>query len=166
MKYKIVIQDMSIGWKEWDEKGKPTTNIVEYDSLLDLLKGEGFFDENYDEDEDEEVENPDIEFSRMLKALEEDGYIMTDEHDMRYWAEPEPCDSYLTYGTKYTISELSDEDLVKIQAIKDKANASEIATNKKKWDVFLKDHQGTSNGDLLETLMKEYKFPTKLKSLV
>lgn len=168
MKYKIVIQDMSIGWKEWDEKGKPTTSIVEYDSLLELLKGEGFFDEYYDEDEDEDDQKgtPDIEFSRMLKALEEDGYIMTNEHDMSYWAEPEPCDSYLTYGTKYTISELSDEDLAKMQAIKDKANASEIASNKKKWDVFLKDHQGTSNGDLLETLMKEYKFPTKLKSLV
>lgn len=166
MKYQIVIQDMCIGWKEWDEKGKPTTSIVEYDSLLDLLKGEEFYDENYDEDEDEDVENPDIEFSRMLKALEEDGYIMTNEHDTCYWAEPEPCDSYLTYGTKYTISELSEADLAKIQAIKDKANASEIANNKKKWDVFLKDHQGTSNGDLLETLMKEYKFPTKLKSLV
>ena len=163
MKYQILIEDMVIGWKELDVKGKPITKIVEYDSLLDLLRGEGFYDEDYDEDEEE---NPDIEFSQMLKALEEDGYIMTDEDDMRYWAEPEPCDSYLTYGTKYTISELSDEDLAKIQAVKDKANAREITSNKKKWDVFLKDHQGTSNGDLLETLMKEYKFPTKLKNLV
>lgn len=164
MNYKIVIQDMSIGWKEWDEKGKPTISIVEYDSLLDLLRGEGFYDEDYDEDEEEE--NPDIEFSRMLKALEEDGYIMTNEHDMAYWAEPEPCDSYLTYGTKYSVSLLSNADLVKIQAVKDKANATEIANNKKKWDVFLNDHQGTSNGDLLETLIKEYKFPSKLKNLV
>lgn len=160
MKYKIIEQDMSIGWKEWDEKGKPTTSIVEYDSLLDLLKGEEFYDENYDEDEEE------TEFSRMIKALENDGYIMTHDYEKTYWAEPEPCDSYLTYGTKYTISELSEADLAKIQAVKDKANASEIASNKKKWDVFLKDHQGTSNGDLLETLMKEYKFPSKLKSLV
>lgn len=161
MKYQIIEQDMCIGWKEKDEKGKPTTTIVDYDSLLDLLKGEGFYDENY-----EEEENPDIQFSGMLKALEEYGFFYTSDYDKNYWVRPEPCDSYLTYGTRYTISELSEEALAKIQALKDKANASEISSNKKKWDVFMKEHEGTSNGDLLETLMKEYKFPTKLKSLV
>lgn len=158
MKYEIIAQDMCIGWKEWDEKGKPTTSIVEYDSLLDLLKGEGFRDE--DDDYDEEV--PDSEYNRMLEALEEDGGFMMNDHDMCYWHEPEPCDSYLTYGTQYTIRILNEEALAKLKAVKDKFNASHKANNKKKWDEFLKENKGTSYEDTLENLLNNYQFPAKL----
>lgn len=162
MKYQITKQKMSIGWKEWDEYGKPSTSIVEYDSLIDLFKGEDY----YDEDEEYDEENPDAEYTRMVKAIEEDGWFMTRENYNTYWEDPEPCDSYLTYGMKHYITLLTDEALAKIQAVKDKANAAEITNNKKKWDDFMKEHEGTSNGDLLETLIKEYQFPSKLKKLV
>ena len=152
-KYQIIEQEIAIGWKEDKEIGKPTKVIVEYDSLPLLLEGEGFFDEYYDEENEGE-------YCRMITSIIDNGGFMCKQYDKSYWEEPEPCDSYLTYGTKYEIKELSEEESVKIEASKNKKKLVEKEANDKKW----KNLKGKlTDSEFIKKLMSEYKFPSKIK---
>ncbi len=147
-KYIIEAQRVAIGWKEEDDIGKPDIDIVEYDSVLNLLKGEGFFDENYDEENEGE-------FCRMINAVIDEGGFMCNEYERSYWHDPEPCDSYLTYGTRISIREVSDKEIAKIEA---KAEKKRLA-NLKKWE---KAKGNLTDEKFIEKLMTKYKFPKKL----
>lgn len=152
-KYQIIEQEIAIGWKEDKEIGKPTKVIVEYDSLPLLLEGEGFFDENYDEENEGE-------YCRMITAIIDNGGFMCNQYDKSYWEEPEPCDSYLTYGTKYEIKELSEKEADKIEYDKNKKILAEKEANNKKW----KNLKGKlTDSEFIDKLMSEYKFPSKIK---
>jgi hypothetical protein len=154
MKFKITECVANIGWKETDY-GKTSSRIVEYDNLEQLLEGEEFYDEDWDDDidEDEEVSR----FHRILSTLENDGGFMCDDYDtVRYWDDPEPCDSYLTYGTYYTIEEVSDEEFAKIQ----KQKENKKSKNSDKWDKLFKD---VNSLDELKEILKSYNFPSKYK---
>jgi hypothetical protein len=160
MKFRITETEANIGWKEIDY-GKSSSTIVEYDSLEAMLEGEEFYDENWDYDLDEEEEKTANQYSRMVKAIKEEGGFMCDQYDRRYWEDPEPCDSYLTYGTEFTIEELSDEEFAKIQKEKEAKLNKKINENKTKWDGLFK---GVDSLESLKDLLKTYSFPKKLKT--
>jgi hypothetical protein len=160
MKFRITETEANIGWKEIDY-GKSSSTIVEYDSLEAMLEGEEFYDENWDYDLDEEEEKTANQYSRMVKAIKEEGGFMCNQYDRSYWEDPEPCDSYLTYGTEFTIEELSDEEFVKIQKEKEAKLNKKITENKAKWDGLFK---GVESLESLKDLLKTYNFPSKLKT--
>lgn len=164
MVYKIIAQEMCIGWKEWDEKGRPIISIVEYDSLIDLLKGENFYDDDSDEQDGYDEDKPDTQFDRIISAIKEDGSFMTHDTDYNYWAEPEPCDSYLTYGIKWVITEITDTEKAKIEETKNKKLATMKVKEKKKWETLLSDLPIVDEKDsvLIEFLMENFKCPTKI----
>jgi hypothetical protein len=91
------------------------------------------------------------------------GHFYTKQYDKSYWAEPEQLDSYLTYATRYTIEEVSQEMLDKMAAVKQKFVDSTKKKAKKDWQEFIQANAGKCNSDLLEILMEEYKFPSKIK---
>jgi hypothetical protein len=160
MKFRITETEANIGWKEIDY-GKSTSTIVEYDSLEAMLEGEEFYDENWDYDLDEEEEKTANQYSRMVKAIEEDGGFMCKDYDRSYWENPEPCDSYLTYGTEFTIEVLSEEEFAKIEKQKQEKLNKKIAENKTKWDGLFKE-VNTFEG--LKDLLKTYNFPKKIET--
>jgi hypothetical protein len=159
MKIRITETEANIGWKETDY-GKSTSTIVEYDSLEAMLEGEEFYDEYWDEDLDEEDETTN-QYTRMLKAIEKDGGFMCDQNDRGYWENPEPCDSYLTYGTEYTFEILSEEEFAKIEKQKQEKLNKKIAENKTKWDGLFKE---VNTFEELKDLLKTYNFPKKLET--
>jgi hypothetical protein len=159
MKFRITETEANIGWKETDY-GKSSSTIVDYPSIEAMLEGEEFYDENWDDDLDEEEEKTANEYFRMVKAIEENGGFMCDQYERRYWADPEPCDSYLTYGTEFTIEVLSEEEFEKIQKEKEAKLSKKIGENNAKWNKLFKEVE-TLEG--LKTLLKQYNFPNKLK---
>lgn len=159
MKYKITEQRYAIGWKETDSIGEPKSKIVEYDSLIALLKGEEFYDE---EDDDYDETLPDAEYLRMAKAIEKDGEIWTDDHYKSYDSDPEPCDSYLTYGRRFTFTQLSDADIAKMEREKESKKNAAKAKEKAKWDAFFAKNIDLSRGEMLDILSSNYKFPSEI----
>ena len=152
--FRITEQRANIGWKETDFEGKVHKRIVQYENIVELLKGEGFYDEDYDADDDE------TETSRMEAAIAEEGGFMCNEYDdTRYWHDPEPCDSYLTYGNYVTFEEVSqaqiDADNLKEQTKKLKGKVE----NDKKWDAFFQDIYDV---EILKKELLKLKFPKEL----
>ena len=159
MKFKITETEANIGWKETDY-GKSSSTIVDYPSIEAMLEGEEFYDEYWDDDLDEEEEQTMNQFSRMVKAIEENGGFMCNQYDRSYWSDPEPCDSYLTYGTDFSFEILTDEQFEKIEKEKQAKLNKKINENKAKWNSLFKDVE-TLEG--LKEMLNEYNFPTKLK---
>jgi hypothetical protein len=159
MKFRITETEANIGWKETDY-GKSSSTIVDYPTIEAMLEGEEFYDENWDDDleEDDQTSN---QYSRMIKAIEENGGFMCNQYDRCYWADPEPFDSYLTYGTEFTIEVLSEEEFEKIQKEKEAKLSKKIAENKTKWDNLFK---GVKTFEEVKTLLEMYNFPKKLKA--
>lgn len=152
--FRITEQRANIGWKETDFKGKEHINVVQYENIVDLLKGEGFYDENYDEDDEE------TETSRMELAIKEEGGFMCDDYDsLKYWHDPEPCDSYLTYGVYYTFSEVSQEEIDKENKKKETKKLKEQIGESRKWDALF---NGVNDLETLKNKLKEFKFPKKI----
>ena len=154
MKIEIIQTDANIGWKETDF-GKSSSTIVDYPTLEAMLEGEGFYDENYDEDEDDD----ETEYSRMIKAINTDGGFMCDNYDRSYWHNPEPCDSYLTYGVYFSFSILTEEQFNKIENEKQEKLNKKIAKNNSKWEEFF---EGVDSLEKLKENLKNYEFPRKL----
>jgi hypothetical protein len=157
MKFRITETEANIGWKETDY-GKSSSTIVDYPTIEAMLEGEEFYDENWDDDLDEEDQTTN-QYSRMIKAIKEDGGFMCNQYDRCYWEDPEPCDSYLTYGTYFTIEILSDEQFEKIQKEKEAKLNKKISENKAKWNSLFK---GVGTLEEVKTLLETYNFPKKL----
>lgn len=154
-KYQITEQKVAWGWKDRDDIGDLwVSDILEYDSMLDLLAGEEFTDNDYDEDTQGE-------FDRMLVHLDKNP-IMFGTEDRIYVPNPQPCDSYLTYFFRFTIKEVSPSDLAKMDAERTLILTKKKAENRAKWDAFFKEHNG-SNGEILDTLYNDYEFPSEIK---
>lgn len=152
--FRITEQTANIGWKETDFKGKPSSRIVQYENIVDLLNGEGFYDEHYDEDEGE------TPTSRMELAIKEEGGFMCDDYDnTKYWHDPEPCDSYLTYGNYVTIEEVTQAEIDAENLKESTKKLKEKNVNDKKWnDLF---HE-IYDVEILKKELLKLKFPKKL----
>jgi len=156
MKYKITEQEVSIGVIE-KHYGEPETRLVDYDSIIDLLKGEGFMDDTFNADDGE------LEYDGIIEDLVFQGHFYTKDETMLYWPNPEKLDNRPTYATKYKIEEVSQEILDKMAAVRQKFTDSVRNKAKRGWSEFLKANAGKCNSDLLEELMENYEFPDKLE---
>ena len=97
----------------------------------------------------------------MEKAIKDNGGFMCSHEDYRYWEDPEPCDSYLTYGTYVSFTELTQAELDKMSSDKKKKSDKKKAENNSKWNNLFTD---ISDVEELKKLLKDYNFPNKIKS--